>query len=546
MGQVIRMRKLSTLAILAAVVCLGCPRATPPPSIEDGLPAPGGTVVIGILIDLQSWNPYLSEDENTEQILDLLYPSLAIEQTDYRLHPPSFEPHLAESWEWSDDHLVLTFHLDRDATWSDGVPVTADDVVFSWKTQTSPEVAWPYVTSKDFIELVEAVDSKTVRFVFSELYPYQMMDANDGPIVPAHLWSEIPYRRWNDTDWRELVVSAGPFTKTEHTPQQEIVLERNPRYFKEGLPYLDRVVWRVIPSRTNLLTQLLSGHVDLTDTVPPNLADRVRGTAGLALIVFPDRGYSQIRWNLRRPIFSDPRTRTALSSAIDRDLLIDVVYNGFARTAFGPILSDMWAFNRSLEPVPFDVDRARSLLGEAGWSDSDGDGLLDRDGRPFEFELLANAESELRQDICLLVEENLERVGIRVVPRFVEWGTLGAAERRGDFDAIVGRWTEPTMIDLNDLWRSAAPGGATMNSIGYANPEVDRLPDVIDETTDLAAQKELFDRIQELITADQPYTFLVEHLRLVGLNSRLRGADINDATPYFNIDEWYVEVAPPQ
>jgi peptide/nickel transport system substrate-binding protein len=184
------------------------------------------------------------------------------------------------------------------------------------------------------------------------------------------------------------------------------------------------------------------------------------------------------------------------------------------------------------------------MLAEAGWSDSDGDGLLDRDGRPFEFELLANSESELRQDICLLVEENLERVGIRAHPRFVEWGTLGAAERRGDFDAIVGRWTEPTMIDLNDLWRSAEPGGATLNSIGYANPEVDRLLDAIDETSDLAAQKELFDRIQEIITADQPYTFLVEHFRLVGLNSRVRGADINDATPYFNIDQWYVEVTP--
>jgi peptide/nickel transport system substrate-binding protein len=544
MKQVTRMKRHSVIAILAAAVGLACPRATPPTTIEDGPPAPGGTVVIGILVDLQSWNPYLAEDENTEQILELVYPTLAIEQTDYRLHPPSFAPHLAESWEWSDDRLSLSFRLAEDATWSDGVPVTADDVVFSWQSQISPEVAWPYIGSKDRIDRVESMDNKTVRFVFSETYPYQLMDANDGPIVPAHRWREIPFGRWHDTDWRELVVSAGPFRKASHLPQQEIVLERNPNYWKKDRPYLDRVVFRVIPSRSSLLTQLLSGHIDMTDTIPAAYSDRVRSQEGLQLVVFPDRGYSQIRWNTRRPTLADPRTRTALTAAIDRGLLIDVVYNGFARTAVGPILSDMWAFNRELEAVPYDPDRARALLAEAGWRDSDGDGWLDRDGEAFSFELLTNTESELRQDTALVVEENLERIGVRAVPRFVEWGTLLALESRGDFDAIVSRWTEPTMIDLNDLWRSAAPGDATLNSIGYSNPEVDRLLDAIDASSDPVAQKDLYDRIQELITADQPYTFLVETFRLVGLNSRVRGADINDASPYFNIDEWYVNVTP--
>jgi peptide/nickel transport system substrate-binding protein len=546
MDQEIRMRRSLALALLAAAVALGCPRAAPPPEVEDGLPAPGGTVVIGLLGDLQSWNPYLAEDEDTEQILSLIYPSLAIEQTDYRLHPPTFAPHLAESWEWSEDHLELVFHLADDAVWSDGVPVTADDVVFSWRTQTSPAVAWPYVTSKDFIDRVEVIDPKTVRFVFTAVYPYQMMDANDGPIVPAHLWRAIPYERWHDTDWSGPIVAAGPFRLAAHTPHQEIVFERNDSYWKDGLPYLDRVVWRIVPSKTNLLTQLLAGHVDLIDTVPPYDAERVRRNPDLELVIFADRGYSQIRWNLRRPLFEDPKVRRALSLAINRDTIIEVAYHGYARRAVGPILSDMWAFDRDLEPLPFDSVLARSLLTEAGWSDSDGDGVLDRAGLRFEFELMANTESELRQDTCLLIEEDLRRIGVRAVPRFVEWGTLLAAEQRADFDAIVSRWIEPTMIDLNDLWRSAAPGEPTLNSIGYSNPEVDRLLDAVDEDSDFSVQRPLFDRIQALIVADQPYTFLVETARIVGLNSRVRGTDINDATPYFNIDEWYVNVVPEQ
>jgi peptide/nickel transport system substrate-binding protein len=544
MASVNRMKRLPAALIVCIAATAACGREPHPPAIADGDPAPGGTVVIGVLGDIQSWNPYLAEDENSAQILSLVYPSLAIEQTDYRLHPPSFAPHLATSWEWSDDRLELVFHLARNARWSDGVPVTADDVVYSWETQLSGDVAWPYADSKGFIERVEVVDAHTVRFTFSAVYPYQLLDANDGLIVPSHLWSGIPYDRWQDTDWSALALAAGPFRMASHVRQQEFALERYDGYWKPDRPYLDRVVWRVVPSKTTLLTQLVTGEIDLMALVPPADAERVRQSPGLKLIIFPDRGYSQIRWNLRQPVLADRRVRRALSLAIDCDTLIDVAYNGYARRATGPILSDMWAFNRELEPLPYDPDTARALLAEAGWSDRDGDGILDRDGQPLELELMTNAESDIRQDSVLLVEENLNRIGVRIVPRFVEWGTLLAAERRGEFDAILSRWIEPTVVDLSGVWHSAAPGEPTFNSIGYSNPEVDQLLAEVDAATDFDTQKPLFDRIQELIVADQPYTFLAETVALVGLNSRIRGTEINDATPYFNLDEWYVNVVP--
>jgi peptide/nickel transport system substrate-binding protein len=526
---------------LVALAAAGCPGETPTtPPIARGAPVRGGTAVIGELGDVLTWNPYLAEDQTTEEILSLVYPSLAIEQVDYRLHPPSFEPHLATSWSWSEDRLELVFHLDERAVWTDGVPVTAGDVVFSWRTQISPELGWPIAGAKDFIESVEAVDPHTVRFRFSRSYPYQLMDANEGLVIPAHAWSEIPYGQWRDTDWSGRVVSAGPFRRASHRPQQELVLERNDQYWKPGLPRLDRVVWRPVPSKTSLLTQLLTGDIDVLNGVPPADANRVRRDPRLGLVLFPDRGYSQIRWNLRRPPFDDAEVRRALTLAIDREMIVDVVYEGFGRVATGPILSGMWAFNRELEPLPHDPVAARRLLGEAGWADSDGDGVLDRAGRSFTFELLTNAENELRQDICILVEDSLARLGIRVTPRFVEWGTLLSLEQRGEFDAIVSRWIEPTLIDLDDLWHSASPREPTMNTGGYTNPEVDRLLAEVSDATDFAEQKPLLDRIQELIVADQPYTFLVETVRLVGVNGRIQGADINDATPYFNLEEWWV------
>ncbi len=508
----------------------------------SGPETPSDTVVIGALSDIASWNPYLAEDAFDEEILSLIYPSLAVEQVDYQQHPPSFAPSLAESWEWSDDHLVLTFHLRTDAMWSDGVPVTADDLLFSRRVQTSETLGWLWSDITDAVETVEAVDAHTVRYRFTHRYPYQLMDVNDGPIVPAHAWAGIPFENWEETAWRELVLSAGPFIPGLHTPQQEIILERNPRYFVPDRPRVNRLVFRIVPSKTGLFNQLLAGGVDLVNEIPPAEAARVQDDPNLELAEYSDRSYTHICWNLDKHIFADPRVRRALGMAIDRETLIDAVYGGFGRPSIGPVLSTMWAFNRGLKSLPHDPAGAVKLLAQSGWEDHDGDGILDRDGQPLVFEILAPSESEVRKDVCLLVERDLARIGVRATPRLMEWGAVQTAIAEGDFDAFVNRWIEPTQVDLEGIWHSAPPGVPTFNFGHYANHEVDRLLEEVAAASDFETQKPLLDRIQTLIVADQPYTFLVENTRLVGLNSRIRGAKINDATIFFNVDEW--EIAP--
>jgi peptide/nickel transport system substrate-binding protein len=504
--------------------------------------APAETLVIGLAADLSSWNPYLAGDAHDEEILALVYPSLAVEQPDYQLHPPTFAPSLAASWEQSEDGLSLTFHLREDAVWSDGVPVSAEDLVFSWQVQSSEELGWAWGDITDAITRVEAVDARTVRYEFNRRYPYQLMDVNDGPIVPAHAWRGIPLEQWQDTDWLPRVLAAGPYRPASHTPQQEIVLEANPGAAAGHGPRIPRLVFRIVPSSTNLVNQLLAGSVHLAGGVAPADAARLQAAAGIDLTAFADRSYTHVCWNLARPPFDDPRLRRALAMAVDREALIEVVYDGFALLSLGPVLSSMWAFNGALEPVPFEPAAAARLLAEAGWQDRDGDGVLDRDGAPLAFELLAPAESDTRQDVVLMIERDLARIGVTVTPRFVEWGALQARMDAGDFDAFVNRWVEPTQIDLAGIWHSVLPGEPSFNYGRYANPEVDRLLAEVDAAPDFAAQKPLLDRIQELIVADQPYLFLVENTRLVAHSSRLRGADINAASIFFNISEW--ELAP--
>jgi peptide/nickel transport system substrate-binding protein len=524
---------LGGVALLVTGMALIIPQACNTPTVDSET-----TLVIGVLADIQNWNPYLTETKFSEDLLALVYPSLVIEMPDYHDHPPTFAPAVASSWEFSNDGLELIFHLRRDLVWSDGETLNADDVVFTWKAQVSEEVGWYGAYTKDFISAVEKIDDFTLRFRFSQAYPLALMDSNEGPILPAHAWKEIPFSDWRSTPWLEHVVGAGPFLPRGHTPQQEIILGANPGYRLGSVAHIDRVVWRIVPDQLSLMTQLLAGDFDFVNSLPPEDAQRVQANPDLKLVDIPHRGYTHICWNTTRPQLSDARVRRALGMAIDRKTIIDTVYRGYAQPSIGPILSTMWAFDSSLKPLPFDPRGAADLLAEAGWHDTDGDGTLDKDGHAFELELLTNAENHMRQDICMLVARDLRSVGIDATPRTVEWGTFLSRLRNGDFDGAVNRWVEPTQIDLEDVWHTTPKGEESSNYGRYSNDEVDRLIEEVADTEEIAQQRKLYSRIQQLIVTDQPYTFLVEGRKLRAISTRISGSIQNDATPYFNLEEW--------
>ena len=179
-------------ALLLIVLATGCggPEETRSPAAAAPVERPvrGGTAVIGISADLDSLNPYLSRQALTRDVAYQIFETLMEEQADFGDGPPSFRPALAASWDVSGDGLAITFHLREDAVWSDGVPVTAADVRFSWQAAVHPDVAWLGAEAKEFIRDVEVVDTHTVRFHFTRVYPYQLMDANDGVILPRHIW----------------------------------------------------------------------------------------------------------------------------------------------------------------------------------------------------------------------------------------------------------------------------------------------------------------------------------------------------------------------
>jgi peptide/nickel transport system substrate-binding protein len=437
---------------------------------------------------------------------------------------------------------VLTFHLREDAVWSDGVPVTADDVRFTWQAQVNPGVAWASAFMKDHITDAEVVDPHTVRFHFTHAYAKQIQDVNEGVILPKHAWEKLPFDKWpGSSDWflQNLVVD-GPFKIGSWQPQQDVVLVRNERYWRKDRPYLDKVVIRNTPDAASQMTQLFSGDTDFVPQVQPGDMERIKADPRLDVIAYWFRLYVSAVWNSRNPLFADADVRRALTMGIDRQTIVDTVYpGGTGRVGVSPIVQSVWAFDKTLKPFPYDPAGARRILESKGWKDTDGDGVLDKGGKPFSFVLLSNAGNQQRNDAAVMIQDQLKKVGIRVEPRVVEFNSMISQAVDGKFDALIFGFQMDTSLDLTAQFGSHET--AEGNFGAYSNPEVDRLLAEAMSKPDIRDSKPALDRLQRIIHRDQPVTFLWESQRLSAVNRR-----VHDVKPtvlfslFNNLEDWWV------
>ncbi len=532
----------STAGLLALLIAAaGCGES--PETSRDGASGSthGGTLVLGSISDVDNWNPYLTRQGFTDTLLRRIWLPLAAPAGRDRDGLPSFEPQLAESWSFSDDGRTLTFTL-RPAVWSDGVPLTADDVVFTWQAQTSAEVAWGGSASKSRIEDVRAVDERTVAFHFARSYPEQLADACEGVILPRHVFGQVAFADWLTHDWSTLRVGSGPFVPEEHRPAERIVLAANPRYFREGLPRVARVVVRVVPDAGNLLMQLRAGDVDYVRGLAPREAARVESDPDGALAVYDRAGFDFIGWNEARPPFDDPEVRRALTLAIDRRALVDELLYGFGKVSYGPLPSSSWAASESIEPWPHDPREALRILAARGFTAREGDGALIRDGRPFRFRLVTNAGNTVREGAAVKIQEQLRRIGVQVDVQPLEMRALIADLRAGDFDAYLLGVVYSGKVDLRGMFGSAAVPPAGSNVIGYRSERVDRLLDEVDEAKTWQRMKDALDAVQLEIHRDVPLTFLYEEQRIDAHREALTGVRIDvPSDPLRNLENYSIE-----
>lgn len=532
----------AAVLLAAALGVLGCSTDEGPDSAPADLaPQRGGTAVMGSITDMDSWNEYVSRQSFAHYVLRRVYMRLARERGEGEGRPESYDPALAESWERSDDGLSITFRL-RDAAWSDGRPVTAEDVRFTWQAQTSEHVPWINGESKERIRDVVVENGRTVTFHFDRAYPYQLADAVEGGILPRHVFGQVPFEEWATHDWSQYSIGSGPFLPERHLPGQEIVLRRNAGYYDDEYPLLDRVVVRVVPDVLSLLTQLRSGEIDFLLDVPPRDAHRLATApdSSIGIVTYKLPRYEYLGWNCARPPFDDPMVRRAITLAIDREALVEDLVYEYGTVGSRPVPSGWWGAADEVEPWPYDPERARAILSERGYATEALAGASKR-AEVLEFDLVTNVGNRLREDTLVKIQEQLSRIGVRANVRSIEQRALIQQASGGDFDAYLGGWNFVGKVPLKTLFGSSQAPPNGFNVVRYGAAEVDEALDHLDQAANWQQMKPYLDSIQEKIHEDQPYTFLFEREGIAAHGPRLHGMVIDiPSDPLARLERFWV------
>lgn len=498
------------------------------------------TLVVGTRVEPNTLNPIAITASEGHQIARLMFLKLLQERDDFM----SFEPQLASSWTWSADSLAVTFHLRRDARWSDGKPVSAEDVRFTWELQVDTTVAWPSASTKSKIRDVEVKDPQTVVFHFKERYLYQVMDANDGAILPKHILGSVPRAEIKAAPFGRAPVGNGPYALSRWESGQYLELATNPRYFGAAggrEPRVKRVVFKFVPDAVTLVAQLKAGEIDLLEAVQPgDLASIRHSRRDVVVETVPSRRMSFIAWNEKRSPFDDRAVRRALTMGIDRAEIIRTVWQGYATECTSPIVPLLWAFDPSLQAIPFDPKAARAALTARGYQDTDQDGVLEKDGKPLQIEMLVN-DAQNRIDVVTLVQAQLKQIGVRVEVRVMEYNAYIERILATDYDAALVEWKVNTKVDLTSLFHSKSMRPKGFNFVSYSNPEVDRLIDEALLKTDPGAARALWNRAQRLVYDDQPYTFIAVPKELTALDDRFCNVTPSALSFFVDLSHWGIK-----
>jgi peptide/nickel transport system substrate-binding protein len=513
----------------------------------------GGTAVMGLAADLQTMNALVASDSRSVWVQQYML-FMPLIQYDAELRP---QPWLASSLDTvrvAADTLELTFHLRNDIRWHDGRPTTAEDVRFTFERAIDPRTGYPSLSEfQHWDPRPEIVDSFTIRFRFRAHADY--LAVWQIPILPAHLLAAVPPEELHRHPFGTMQpLGNGPFRFVRRVPGQEWVFEANPDFPLElgGRPYLDRVVMRVIPDQTALLTELTTGGVDIYEP-PPAQVQRLRTTAGVQLRTAPFRSWTYLGWNTQDPLFADARVRRALSLAIDRTALVGAALHGYGEPGVSSSTPAHWVYDeayRAMSPH-MDRERAAALLREAGWQ-PDAQGLLhDPQGRPFRFTLLTNQTNDALRDVIQIVEAQLRPLGIRAEPRAIEWNTLvqmldgtplPEGGRRREFQAVASQWVEGFRKDDAAMFHSRNADGPYAET-GFSHPRLDLLIDSLGLLIDRELARPLWQEYHELILQHSPYAVVYYPHRLLAHRNRLQGVTLDLRSELPGVRGWWIPPA---
>ncbi len=534
---VIRLLCVVAVSLLAA----GCggPERTEklpdPGQIEAGEPVDGGWLITRMGNEPENLNPYTSSDAYATAILGLVFDSL-LERDNETLR---LEPHLAESYEVAEDHLAYTFKLRQDATFSDGEPVTAADVKFSFDKIKDPKVDAPHLRNyyKD-VTGCKVVDEHTVRFACSKPYFRHLVMLGGFEILPKHVYGEGDFNKHPNN---RHPIGSGPYVFEEWDTGRQIVLVRNDDYWNaDKKPHILERVFKIITDDNAAFQVLQRRELDVMNLQPEQWVHRTDSKTfkeAFNKISYYRPYYNYIGWNCMRPMFRDKKVRQAMTMLLDRETIRETIFYGLAKAVTGNFFLETREYNKEVEPWPFDPDAAKETLDEAGWVDSDKDGVREKDGVKFEFELLFPNASPTAEQIATVFQEELDRAGIEITLRPLAWATFLQNVDERKFDAVILGWSMPLDPDPYQVWHSSQVKKGS-NHVGFENDEADKLIEDARTTFDRDERIKLYHRFHEILHEEQPYTFMFCSKVLMAVNKRFQDVNVYAMGP--DTLEWWV------
>jgi peptide/nickel transport system substrate-binding protein len=530
----IRLLLFLSLIIIFFTACDKKPAADEARPLSAKQPAYGDILVRGAIGDASNLIPFLSSDSASHEIAGRVYNGLVKYDKDMNIVGD-----LAQSWDITANGLVITFHLRKGVKWHDGQPFTAADVFYTYQVTVDPKTPTAYAEDFKMVKKAEAPDDYTFRVTYDKPFAPALISWSSS-ILPRHL---LAGKDITKSPLKRHPIGTGPYKFKEWLAGQKIVLVSNPDYF-EGRPYIDGEITRIIPDTATMFLELRAQNLGLMILTPLQYTRQTENNLfknNFNKYRYLSFAYTYLGYNLKNPLFADKRVRQAISYAINKDEIISGVLLGLGKPAHGPYKPGTWAYNDNVKKYNYDPQKARELLREAGWTKLNNDNVLEKDGKPFVFEIVTNQGNETRQKCAEIIQRQLADIGITVKIRILEWSafvTNFINKRR--FDAVILGWTIPLDPDAYDVWHSSKTKPEELNFISYNNPEADEMLVKGRSTFDQKERKKYYDRFQEILAEDQPYTFLYVPDALIITHNRFRGIQPAPIGLEYNFIKWYV------
>jgi peptide/nickel transport system substrate-binding protein len=517
------------------------PEETPVPT-----PAPrkGGELAVPLTAP-DTFNPLLTQSRDMLNFLSLLFESpIAYDENSKPI------PSLVSSWEVSPDGRLWVFHVRKGVKWHNGQELTGDDILFTFQALQSGTLGSFYqkniAGNANILETGLRNGDPYTFFVRLAEPTYQILDTLTFPVLPRSVYQSAEYMTNRKTDTSMIPVGTGPYRVDPAHPYDgaSLRLVRNDSWWN-GTPYIDSILAKTYATNEEVRNAFNKREVHLVDTmvVYANTNTNLNNATHYKYLT---QSYEFLALNNESPLFADKSIRKAIAYAIDRKDIISKVYLNNAETVDVPIPSNSWLYDSTYRIYDYDPDRARKILTDAGWADSDGDGVLDKttDGRKTDlsFTILTNNDNDFRRDTVSLIAEHLALVGFKVQTELVGWDQLQNERMLNhQFDAVLTGYYLDYVHDLRFALHSNQIGTGLNNFIRYRSPELDSLLDTAAKAYTEDERKAVYQKIQQHITEELPLISLYFRTGSLLVDNRVHGiGKIGELSLYRDIKDWYL------